>query len=83
MNIKCPIAARFAQIFPETAAISGVIQVPMLLPNTKAAAISKETQPLLQMTSTMAKVTLEDCTTIVTTIPMKANNKTEKKPISA
>ncbi len=81
LNNRCPIAARLAHILPDMEAMSGVIHVPMLLPSTIAAAISNEIQPLLHITSTRAKVALEDCIIMVITIPIKAKRSMEPKPI--
>ena len=53
--------------------MSGVMQVPMLPPKTKAAAMSNEIHPLLHMMSAMANVALEACTIMVSTMPTSAN----------
>ena len=79
---RCPAAALFAITLPETEAMIGVIQVPILPPRTSAAARSKVIQPLLHIISAMAKVALEACTTIVSTRPTPAKISTDQKPRS-
>ena len=68
--------------FPETDAMIGVMQVPMLPPSTRAAARSKVIHPLLHIISAIANVALEACTTIVSTIPTSAKTKTDQNPMS-
>ena len=82
LNIRCAMAARRACVLPVMAARLAVMVVPMFSPSTKAAPNSKEIHPLAHMMRVMAIVAADACTIMVSTVPMRTNRMTEKKPMS-
>ena len=61
----CAMAVRFASVVLPNAASHAVTVVPMFMPNTVAAAVSKEMTPWIERVIAMAVVAAELCTTAV------------------
>ena len=80
LNTVCALAALFADTFATAAAIFAVIVVPIFSPSTIAVAMSKGIHPAFTITSVKAIVALEDCRTIVSSVPISTKINTEPYP---
>jgi hypothetical protein len=75
-------AALLAVEFPINAARFAVMVVPIFAPNTIEAASPNGSHPSLASTRVNAMAALDDCTSMVNSIPRMTNNKIESNPKS-